>query len=182
MQKVFVRDCITDLLLQKVFVRDCITKKVINNIGQRDRYYVKHHHAAIVDRETYDKVQEVLAYRTKMGFMLHKGRTCFTHKIQCGICGKWYSRFSKDGYVGRTCFTHKIQCGICGKWYSRFSKDGYVDWICSTRRKGKDCPSKYLPDRRLKAACCRVLGLEEFDGAVFTDKVEKIVVPEQMGR
>ena len=119
-----------DLLLQKVFVRDCITKKVINNIGQRDRYYVKHHHAAIVDRETYDKVQEVLAYRTKMGFMLHKGRTCFTHKIQCGICGKWYSRFSKDGYV---------------------------DWICSTRRKGKDCPSKYLPDRRLKAACCGVL-------------------------
>lgn len=141
-----------DLLLQKVFVRDCITKKVINNIGQRDRYYVRNHHAAIVDRETYDKVQEVLAYRTKMGFMLHKGRTCFTHKIQCGICGKWYSRFSKDGYV---------------------------DWICSTRRKGKDCPSKYLPDRRLKAACCRVLGLEEFDGAVFTDKVEKIVVPEQ---
>ena len=112
-----------DLLLQKVFVRDCITKKVINNI-----------------------------YRTKMGFMLHKGRTCFTHKIQCGICGKWYSRFSKDGYV---------------------------DWICSTRRKGEDCPSKYLPDRRLKAACCRVLGLKEFDGAVFTDKVEKIVVPEQ---
>ena len=88
-----------DLLLQKVFVRDCITKKVINNVGQRDRYYVKHHHAAIVDRETYDKVQEVLAYRTKMGFLLRKGMTCFTHKIQCGICGKWYSRFSKDGYV-----------------------------------------------------------------------------------
>ena len=119
---------------------------------KRDRYYVKHHHAAIVDRETYDKAQEILAYRTKMGFMLRKGMTCFTHKIQCVICGEWYSRFSKDGYV---------------------------DWICSTRRKGKDCSSKYLPDRRLKAACCRVLGLEEFDGAVFTDKVEKIVVPEQ---
>lgn len=141
-----------DLLLQKVFVRDCITKKIISNIGQRDRYYVRNHHAAIVNRETYDKVQEVLAHRTKMGFMLRKGMTCFTQKIQCGICGKWYSRFSKDGYV---------------------------DWICRTRRKGEKCPSKYLPDRRLKAACCRVLGLEEFDGTVFADKVEKIVVPEQ---
>ena len=100
-----------DLLLQKVFVRDCITKKVINNIGQRDRYYVKHHHAAIVDRETYDKVQEVLAYRTKMGFMLHKGRTCFTHKIQCGICGKWYSRFSKDGYVDWIGLSQQVPAG-----------------------------------------------------------------------
>ena len=141
-----------DLLLQKVFVRDCITKKIISNVGQRDRYYVKNHHVGIVDRETYDKVQEVLAYRTKMGFRLRKDMTCFTQKIQCGICGKWYSRFSKDGYV---------------------------DWICSTRRKGEKCSSKYLPDRRLKAACCRVLGLEEFDEDVFKDKVEKIVVPEQ---
>ncbi len=141
-----------DLLLQKVFVRDCITKKVISNIGQRDRYYVKFHHAGIIDRKTYDKVQKVLAYRTKMGYMLRKGMTCFTHKIQCGICGKWYSRFSKDGYI---------------------------DWVCRTRRRGKDCSSKYLPDRKLKEVCCRVLGLKEFDGTVFTEKVEKIVVPEQ---
>ncbi|MBT9625382.1 recombinase family protein, partial [Ruminococcus bicirculans] len=53
-----------DALLQKTFTSDCITHKVVKNNGERPMYLVTDHHAPIVDRDTFNRVQQELARRT----------------------------------------------------------------------------------------------------------------------
>jgi DNA invertase Pin-like site-specific DNA recombinase len=140
------------LTLMKTYIENCISKKVKRNNGERRKYEFQDHHPAIIERNVFDKAQEILMHRAKMGYLLKKDITCFTHKIQCAVCGKYYVRFQKDGYV---------------------------HWVCRTRRRGKECNSKYLPDDKLKENCCKVMGLKEFDEKMFSERIDKIVVPEQ---
>ena len=53
-----------DALLQKTFTVDCISKKVQKNNGERPMYLVTNHHAPIIDRDTFNRVQQELARRT----------------------------------------------------------------------------------------------------------------------
>ena len=46
-----------DALLQKTYTIDCISKKKKKNTGELPMYYVTNHHAAIIDRDTFNKVQ-----------------------------------------------------------------------------------------------------------------------------
>ena len=46
-----------DTMLQKTFTKDLMTGKKSKNIGQRNKYYVKGSHLAIVPTEVFDKVQ-----------------------------------------------------------------------------------------------------------------------------
>ena len=47
-----------DTLLQKTVTEDFMTGKKIKNTGQRNRYYIKDSHPAIVSAEVFNKVQE----------------------------------------------------------------------------------------------------------------------------
>lgn len=53
-----------DALLQKTFTVDCISKKVQKNNGERPMYLVTNHHDPIIDRDTFNRVQQELARRT----------------------------------------------------------------------------------------------------------------------
>ena len=53
-----------DALLQKTFTSDCITHKIVKNHGERPMYLVTDHHVPIVDRDTYNRVQQELARRS----------------------------------------------------------------------------------------------------------------------
>jgi len=53
-----------DALLQKTYRVDCISKKVRKNNGERPMYLVTNHHEPIIDRDTYNRVQQELARRT----------------------------------------------------------------------------------------------------------------------
>ncbi len=55
-----------DTLLQKTFTEDFMTGKKSKNIGQRNRYYVRDSHAAIVFAEIFDRVQEEMAKRSRL--------------------------------------------------------------------------------------------------------------------
>jgi hypothetical protein len=55
-----------------------------------------------------------------------------------------------------------------------------IAWNCSTftRRGKKYCPkSKQIPEEKLYAACCEVLGISEFDAELFKSKIQQIVIP-----
>lgn len=52
-----------DALLQKTFVEDHLTKKQRRNTGQLDRFYAENTHPAIIDRETFERAQAILAQR-----------------------------------------------------------------------------------------------------------------------
>ncbi|MGP6407250.1 recombinase family protein, partial [Streptococcus dysgalactiae] len=74
-----------DALLQKTYTIDFLTKKKNINKGELPQYYVENNHEAIVERETFDAVQQVLD---------NKGRksstTIFSSKLVCGDCGHFF--------------------------------------------------------------------------------------------
>lgn len=139
-----------DLYLQKWYSRDHISKHKTANNGERDAFYVMDHHEGIIDRETWE--------RTQARFKSQREKYTPTR------CDTVYP------------FTHKIKCGICGKYYRRrTTKTGHTQ-ICGTfLTKGKSaCPSRQIPETTLFAITTEVLGLDEFDEKIFDEKIEYI--------
>lgn len=61
-----------DAILQKSVTIDCIEKKRKKNTGEAPMYYVQNNHPAIIDRVTFNKVQEELARRKNENARLRK--------------------------------------------------------------------------------------------------------------
>ena len=150
-------------LLQKTFVKDPISKKKVLNTGELPQYLVQDDHEAIIDMETFERVQEQLARNKEMGRFPynHTGEKYpFTMKVVCGYCGRHYTRqLWNTSKVGRKCPT----------------------WVCTGKKtdKFRRCNAKNIPESKLMEASCVVLGIEEFDEDVFFDKVETITVEGQ---
>ena len=91
-----------DALLGKTYIEDCISKKVRVNTGERAQYYVENNHPAIIDADTFAKVQEELARRAskrkvkQIGTKTEQGKYCgkyaLTELLICGECGTPYRR------------------------------------------------------------------------------------------
>lgn len=118
-----------DALMQKTYTLDCITHKVVKNHGERPMYLVTDHHDPIVDRDTYNRVQQELARRSSKRKISDKTVT---------EQGKYSSKYA---------LTELLICGHCGTpyrrttWSSRGKKQ--VVWRCISRLEhGK----KYCPD------------------------------------
>ncbi len=52
-----------DLAMQKTITKDFLTHKSIINRGEAPMYYIKDHHSAIIDRDTWNRVQLILKQR-----------------------------------------------------------------------------------------------------------------------
>ena len=118
-----------DALLQKTFTSDCITHKVVKNHGERPMYLVTDHHEPIIDRDTYNRVQQELARRSSKRKVSDKTVT---------EQGKYSSKYA---------LTELLICGHCGTpyrrttWAARGKKQ--IVWRCISRLEhGK----KYCPD------------------------------------
>jgi len=118
-----------DALLQKTFTSDCITHKIVKNHGERPMYLVTDHHEPIIDRDTYNRVQQELARRSSKRKVSDKTIT---------EQGKYSSKYA---------LTELLICGKCGTpyrrttWTSRGEK--LIVWRCISRLEhGK----KYCPD------------------------------------
>lgn len=90
-----------DALLQKTFIVDCISKKVKKDNGERPMYLVTNHHEPIIDRDTYNRVQQELARRTSKRKISDKTLTeqgkytskyALSELLICGNCGTSYRR------------------------------------------------------------------------------------------
>ena len=137
---------------------DPILKKRKKNRGELPRYYVENTHEPIIDKETFDYVQQEMARRKELGALANKS-------------------------LNTTCFTGKIKCGICGRSYmhNRRTDRGFEEfWDCGSHKlKGRNCGAKgSIPHAVLVKESTEVLGLDDFDEQAFLDQVEKIVVPE----
>lgn len=118
-----------DALLQKTFTSDCITHKVVKNHGERPMYLVTNHHDPIIDRDTYNRVQQELARRNS----------------KRKISGKTVTEQGK--YSSKYALSELLICGHCGTpyrrttWAARGKKQ--IVWRCLSRLEhGK----KYCPD------------------------------------
>ncbi|KJS20679.1 MAG: DNA invertase [Clostridiaceae bacterium BRH_c20a] len=114
-----------DTMLQKTFTEDFMTGKKSKNIGQRNQYYVKDSHPAIVSAELFDKVQEEMAKRSRL--VSNEDGT---------------AEISGSKYSGKYLLGNLLVCGDCGASYRRRTERGKVVWRCATRiERGKEaCP------------------------------------------
>lgn len=118
-----------DALMQKTYTLDCITHKVVKNHGERPMYLVTDHHDPIVDRDTFNRVQQELARRSSKRKISDKTVT---------EQGKYSSKYA---------LSELLICGHCGTPYRRttWSARGkkQIVWRCISRLEhGK----KYCPD------------------------------------
>lgn len=115
-----------DVLMQKTYTVDCITHKVAKNNGERTMYLASDCHPAIIDRNTYNLVQQELARRTAKRKVSTKTVT---------EQGKYSSKYA---------LTELMICRECGTPYRRCTWNVHgrkqIVWRCISRL---DHGSKY---------------------------------------
>ena len=135
-----------DALLQKTFTSDCITHKIVKNHGERPMYLVTDHHDPIIDRDTYNRVQQELARRSSKRKVSDKTIT---------EQGKYSSKYA---------LTELLICGKCGTpyrrttWTSRGKK--LIVWRCISRLEHgrRYCPdSPTIKEEQLHKAIVRAI-------------------------
>ena len=108
-----------DALLQKTYTLDCISHKSVKNKGERPMYLVSDCHPAIIDRETFNLVQQEMARRSSKRKISDRTRT---------EQGKYSSRYA---------LTELMICGECGTPYRRVTWNVHgkkaIVWRCISR-------------------------------------------------
>ena len=148
-----------NLLLQKTYSLDHISKKNVINRGELPMYFVENSHEAIIDKDTFDKVQQELDRRAEKYY--HPDTEQTSHLL-----------------------TGLIHCGLCGKRYRRRiihanSKYKKAVWICPTFDNcGKAvCPSQQIPESILLDKTAEVMGGISCDRETLLQQVKEIQVP-----
>lgn len=143
-----------DVLHQRTFVVDHISKKQVLNKGELPMYLIKDAHEGIVSKEMFEKVQAEIARRERIGCLNESDGLVFRKKIQCGNCGTRFCHTSAGHGVSK----HRA-------------------WVCGGRDKrlGINCKILQIPEPNLMTVSAYILGLDEFDGDIFTERVEKII-------
>ena len=152
-----------DTMLQKTFTEDFMTGKKRRNDGQRNKYYVKDSHPAIVSAEVFDKVQEEMDKRSRV--ISNEDGTV---------------EISGSKYNGKYILGNLLVCGDCGASYRRRTERGKVVWRCATRiEKGKDaCPhSPTLDEAWVQDTLSEIICQNgAYDEGIIRNVVDKIQV------
>lgn len=109
-----------DQRIQKKPPKDLVTKKP-DYSKEYTSYYVEDNHEAIVSRELWDKVQELLTV-PKTSYMRND-----SHPL-------------KD----------KIVCGECGMPFKRVTRRGKKTWVCKGRHSGSGCRCAILKEELIE--------------------------------
>lgn len=123
-----------DVLYQKTYSDQNFVRHV--NRGECDQYLHYDHHQAIIPREQFERVQDLIA--------LHRQEKSIGTETQ-----KYQERYA---------FSGKIVCGECGAHLKRRIVYGrvrgsYVSWVCGTHLKSKDsCSMKAISEETIKDA------------------------------
>lgn len=102
-----------DVMSQKTYTKDHISHKAIVNRGERDQYLIRNHHEPIIDRNTFDRVQEKLANSSKKSESRIKNTYPLSGRIVCGECGGNLQRFVCRGVVTWRCGNHIKSNMLC---------------------------------------------------------------------
>lgn len=144
-QLIFNEVYVGDIRRQKCYMADPITKTKVKNNGEFPQYYMADCHEAIIDRETYAKVQAEMQRRAAMQNPTYP----FTRKIKCDACGMF--------------FTRRI-CRNDAKLFCRSKKEV-----------GMSCKSHNYLESELYKIFAEMLGVDTFDNKVFETSVKEII-------
>ena len=120
-----------DAIINKTFTVDCLTKEIRKNNGERPKYYVENNHPAIIDTETFGRVQEELARRngkkkvkeigTKTEQGKYSSKYALTELLICGECYTPYRRCTWTAHGRKQIVWRCIKRLDYGKKYCRNS-------------------------------------------------------------
>ena len=136
---------IGDCLLQKTYTVDCISHKTAKNNGERTMYYVSDCHPAIIDKNTFNRVQQEIARRNSKRSASIRNPT------------------EQSKYSSKYALTELLICGECGtacrrcRWTSH-NRDRTV-WRCINRLEHgpKYCKSPTIDEAPLHNAIVRAI-------------------------
>ena len=139
---------IGDSLCQKSFSQGFpfIQKR---NLGERPQYYTENSHPAIIDRDTFEKVQALIRKRAQR----------------------------KESERDPSPLTLKIICRNCGTpFMRRRSASGYTSWVCRKHhQKAESCPMGRIPEAGIYTAFLRMYRKMRCNAdAIFTPAMEQL--------
>ena len=108
---------IDNILKNRIYVGDMVQGKrrvksykihTIENVPESEWYIVENTHEPIIDRDTFEKVQQLLKRDTRTSPM-KKGLYPFSGFLKCADCGRAMGRSTSSGHVYYHCTTYKQQ-------------------------------------------------------------------------
>jgi len=120
---------IGDSMGQKAYMTEAFPFKEVDNRGEKPMYYAEGTHPAIIDKDTFNRVQALIQSR----------------------------RPKNKGKRGEYLLSRKIICAQCGSTFARrVTQKGNVFWVCRIHESGKDvCSMGRIPEQELYAAFMR---------------------------
>lgn len=113
------------------------------------QYYVEGCHEAIIDKAVFQKVQDEIERRERIG--RYSGMTVFSTKIKCGDCGGWYGP--------------KV-------WHSNESCRKVI-WQCNSKFKNK-CTTPNFTEEEIKSAFVRMLNRLVLDRKEIIESLKEL--------
>ena len=125
-------------------------KNKVKNKGELPQFYLQDAHEAILDRETYARVQAEIERRTALLNPTYP----FTKKIICTCCGNRFTR-KKSKVRGLSLY----------------------QWICRSKKEnGVTCTSRNYSEAMLERISAGILGMDTFDAEAFETQVKTMLV------
>lgn len=119
-----------DALLQKNYTTDTFPSQKRRNRGEKEQYYLTDSHPAIIDRDTFNRVQAL--YMAK---------------------GSKVSRAPRQQYT----FTQRLVCQNCGRPLGRKVCRGIPYWVCRERNRGTGiCSLSQISEKAIEESFCRL--------------------------
>ena len=139
------------LTLQKTYRSE--SKKRELNKGELRKYVIENDHEAIIDIDTFNKVQELIKSRRSKPAKESKDNDIFKGLVRCSVCGACFQRKKRYGY------------------------DLY-DWMCWNylyATKGERCKTVRIPESILIEKAKEALEIEEVTKEIVKEKLKSIV-------
>lgn len=102
-----------EVICQKTYTTDYLSHHRVVNDGTRSQYLLRNHHEPIVDRDKFDRVQQILSIRSKK---VEKGKRKtypLSGRLVCSECGGNLQRYINRGKVTWRCGNHIKSSKIC---------------------------------------------------------------------
>lgn len=165
---------IGDTLAQKTYTTDTFPFERRDNRGERDQYYIKNTHPAIIPRDVFEKAQALLALKAGTASMVE------------GVS----KAAATDGHPAppareRHPLSKMLVCGACGTAFKRRGrKSGFVSWVCCRHDRQKDaCVVESVAEAAIHDAFIRMVNkLRAHRGAVLEPALAQLEALRQAAR
>ena len=133
-----------DLTMQKSITVDMLTHTVRRNDGIARKYHIRDHHAPIIERDIWNRVQEMLGHTSFCQAREKAGRKqSALSNLYCAVCKKPYLRCHYSYKVNSLCSENEICC--FGYPLLKCASNSKTDKTVPKLRQGeKRCRSEYL--------------------------------------